>query len=80
MNLTKLTLTPELAAHPAAGDKPQVFTPPPPEPEPQHLVDVEKDPYPPGHPTVVVPQHRPLPGGDTGRLREVREWAKDLGW
>ena len=24
--------------------------------------------------------HRPLPGGDTGRLRRVREWAKDLGW
>jgi len=81
MNLTKLPITPELAAL-AAGDKPQVFTPPspPPEPESQRLVDVEKDPYPPGHPTVVVPQHRPLPGGDTGRLREVRKWAKDLGW
>ena len=24
--------------------------------------------------------HRPLPGGDTGRLREVQEWARDLGW
>jgi len=24
--------------------------------------------------------HRPLPGGDTGRLRAVLEWAKELGW
>jgi len=79
MTKTKLPITPELAALlAAASDKPQTFTPP--EPEPEHLVDVEKDPYPPGHPTVVVPQHRPLPGGDTGRLREVRKWARDLGW
>ena len=24
--------------------------------------------------------HRPLPGGNTGRLRAVLKWAKDLGW
>jgi len=24
--------------------------------------------------------HRPLKGGDTGRLRAVLKWAKDLGW
>jgi len=24
--------------------------------------------------------HRPLPGGNTGRLRAVLAWAKDLGW
>ena len=42
MNLTKLPLTPELAALlAAASDKPQTFTPlpPEPEPEPQHLVE-----------------------------------------
>ena len=24
--------------------------------------------------------HRSLPGGNTGRLRAVLAWAKDLGW
>jgi len=38
MNLTKLPITPELAALLAAGDEPQTFTPPEPEPEPQHLM------------------------------------------
>ena len=39
MNLTKLPVTPELAALlAAASDKPLAFTPPEPEPEPQHLV------------------------------------------
>jgi len=65
MNLTKLTLTPELAAHPAAGDKPQVFTPPPPEPEPQRLV-VEHI-YEPGHPT-----DRILDGHFLDRVAEER--------
>jgi len=50
MTLTKLTLTPALAALlAAASDKPQTFTPPEPEPEPQHLV-VEHI-YEIGHPT-----------------------------
>ena len=48
MTRTKLPITPELAAL-AAGDKPQVFTPPPPEPEPEHLV-VEYH-HEPGHDT-----------------------------
>ena len=64
MNLTKLTLTPELAAL-AAGDKPLVFTPPP-EPEPQHLV-VEHI-YEPGHPT-----DRILDGHFLARVAEERE-------
>lgn len=25
-------------------------------------------------------QHRPLPGGHTGRLRQVLKWTRDLGW
>ena len=50
MTLTKLTLTPALAALlAAASDKPQTFTPLPPEPEPQRLV-VEHI-YEIGHPT-----------------------------
>jgi len=51
MNLTKLTLTPELAAHPAAGDKPLVFTPPPPEPEPEPERLVVEYHHEPGHDT-----------------------------
>ena len=50
MNPTKLPLTAELAALlAAASDKPQTFTPLPPEPEPEHLV-VEHI-YEIGHPT-----------------------------
>ena len=48
MNLTKLPITPELAAL-AADDKPQVFTPPEPELEPERLV-VEYH-HEPGHDT-----------------------------
>ena len=38
MTKTKLTLTPELLDALTADDKPLVFTPPEPEPEPRHLV------------------------------------------
>ena len=65
MNLTKLPITPELAAL-AAGDKPQVFTPPPPEPELRRLV-VEHI-YEPGHPT-----DRILDGHFLARVAEERE-------
>ena len=67
MNLTKLPITPELAAQlDAAGDEPQTFTPPPPEPEPQRLV-VEHI-YEPGHPT-----DRILVGHFLARVAEERE-------